>query len=81
VDASFLEVSFHYGNHREFLILTHNVPRIVISEKQQQKHKVPVTCLYLKAGPTITAVNKMSSCLRQDRNENGVVVVRERLKL
>jgi len=76
VDASFLEVSFHYGNHREFLVLTHNVPRIIISDKQQQKHKVPVTCLYLQAGPTITAEDN-----RQDRNENGVVVVWERLKL
>jgi len=58
VDASILEVSFHYGNHREFLVLTHNVPRIIISEKQQQKHKVPVKCLYLQAGPTITDVTK-----------------------
>lgn len=49
VDASFLEVSFYYGNHREFLVLTHNIPRIIISEKQQQKHKVPVTCLTCKS--------------------------------
>jgi hypothetical protein len=37
LDASFLEVSVYYVKYREFLVLTHNIPRIIISEKQQQK--------------------------------------------
>jgi hypothetical protein len=81
LDALLPEVLFHYVNHREFLVLIHSIPQIIISEKQQQKqHGVFRThsssnMPLLASRPYHYSCNKMSPCLSQVRNESRVVVV------
>jgi hypothetical protein len=41
-NASILEMSFYHINSSEFLVLTHNIPRIIISEGRNCENNVTI---------------------------------------